>query len=389
MHLSLHRVSCRLKVGNSHRANSMLSSHQPLTIRPYDHATDHLDISNICRNVYQGTDYLPRLIGDYSNDPWYLVLTCSMTCSQKFCGANNDPCGNGQGTVIGVIGSHLRGGMIFLFGLRVKEEERGRGVAKLLSSEIISQSLLAFPSASSVFTVTIPENKAAISIFGNLLGGSESPRQIVYSWPPSDVRTQYEESIGWPSEDKMIEGFLKSMLDHWPRVVDALQADSGAAKKVEHWTLVHKKDALKRAISSINNQAIFQLELDEWLPGMYEPLVIDSEEVDRAIEEERVWILPSTSILEDEEERSDAALIVYHSKEARGRMIVGITAKSEVEVNSALLFVHSKLQVQAHLFMTFIHLPHISSNSPSLAIFRAFDSKPGAFITYGILADMV
>ena len=344
-----------------------MALHQSQTIfsiRPYTHATDYGAVMDICSKVYSGTDYLPRHIGEYSRDPSYLLLSCHSI-------ANNG--------LVGVIGGRLTGGMIFVFGLRVKEDQRGQGVAKLLASELIGQSLAAFKPASSVLTVTIPENKAAISIFGKLLGGSSAPRHVAFSWPPSDVRMQYEESIGWPSNQASPS---QSMLDHWPWVKSHLLADDMAVKALDEWRPVREKRSLMESIASIYSASsrAYEPELDEWLPGMYETLPVDSQEVDQAMMDRRVWILSSSG---SNLCQADAALIVYNSREARDRTIVGILARGENEVNSALLLVHQRLSVDH--FMSFIHLPsHCNDDTPPLGIFGAFEAKPSRFISFGI-----
>jgi hypothetical protein len=338
-----------------------LQQSHTISIRRYEHESDKSDVEDICRNVYGGTDYLPRLIQAYSSDPSFLLLSC----------VAND-------TVVGVIGCHLKGEMIFIFGLRVREDQRGKGVAKLLASELITQSRLAFGSrASCVLTVTIPENKAAISIFSKLLQGSPKPRHVCLSWPPSDARMQYEQDIGWPDNRADKD---QDMLDHWPHVKDLLLADQEAVASLEKWRIVEDKEALMGTIQSIYSSSSreFEPELDGWLPGMYETLPVSCQEVDLALKDQRVWQL---------EKR--AALIVYTSREARMRTIVGIMAEGSCEVNSALLFVHQKLS-GFHHYMSFIHIPSVDVDvTAPLAISRCFESKPeggpgsGKFISFG------
>lgn len=349
-----------------------------LSVRPYLHASDYQAIADICKDVYNGHDYMPRMIGSYASDPAYLLLAAN-SCDTE-----------GKGRLVGIIGSHLRGGMVFLFGLRVKENERGRGVAKLLSSKIIQQSMLNFPTASCVYTVTVPENKAAISIFGKLLGESQVPRDVVHLWPPSEELHQYEESIGWPGEAAENK---TPMLDHWPWLMNILRADTGAVERINHWKPVEEKDSLLRTILSIQSSSrTTEPTLDGWLPGMYEPISIHSEEMGLAIRDQRVWVLPSPRSISAScdgpaDAAGDAALILYTSREARGRLVVGITARGEEEIHSALLFCHQKLHVR-HL-MLFINQPTASTDGKegsvvaSSKIFQAFGSKRDSFITFG------
>lgn len=341
-----------------------VNHNHPFLIRPYQHASDCEDVKEICKHVYSGSDYLPRLIGGYSNDPSYLLLSC--IASDK---------------VVGVIGSHLMGEMIFIFGLRVKEDQRGKGVAKLLSSELIRRSFAAFQSATCVLTVTIPENDAAISIFGKLLGGSTTPRHLAYSWPPSAIRMQYEELIGWPDKTA---GPDQGMMEHWPHVKNLLLADKEAAGLIDKWRPAEEKSVLMDVIASVYSLSSkpFEPELDGWMPGMYETLTVDCDEVSQAMKDQRVWLLGSKSSAT----QGRAALIVYKSKEARGRTVIGIVASGECEINSALLLVNQRLLIPH--FMLFIYSPAIAARDGHqerpLAILRAFESTPGRFVTFGI-----
>ncbi|GLC41717.1 hypothetical protein PLESTM_001232200 [Pleodorina starrii] len=136
-------------------------------IRVFDYERDLQDLKNICANVYGGTDYMPRIIHRIAADPGILVLAAeSISASQEQQPQqqqqpqqpqqpqphHQEQCGEGPGRpageaagsppascIDGIVCGERRGGAVWLYGLRVREGARGRGLGHVLLEAICRQ----------------------------------------------------------------------------------------------------------------------------------------------------------------------------------------------------------------------------------------------------------
>eukprot|EP00798_Chlamydomonas_sp_ICE-L_P006267 gene6267-2895_t len=176
------------------------------TVRRYSTDTDSLDKSQvleICAKVYDGSDYMPRMLDSYAADPHVLLLVAE-TLDE-----------GGKPMLGGIIGADRRGEVAFVFGLRVREETRGQGVGKLLMSQLylsVPSALPASPPISKIITVTVEINKPAMAIISNHMTG---PLHRVDSFPGRDALEMYQNHIGWCDENTN-PTTLSTMLDVVP-----------------------------------------------------------------------------------------------------------------------------------------------------------------------------
>eukprot|EP00878_Enallax_costatus_P021573 GHUV01022850.1.p1 GENE.GHUV01022850.1~~GHUV01022850.1.p1 ORF type:complete len:254 (+),score=56.54 GHUV01022850.1:108-869(+) len=218
-----------------------------VTIRRCQH-NDYARIGEICRNVYGGTDYIPRMIHHFVQRPDTTVLV-----SQTAAGA---------GSVNGVMCGHKRGSAYFLFGLRVAEEARGKGLARALM-EAVCGSSEEFGPIQSISSTTIPENPATVHLF-NTLGFKHT--HTVDVWPSYEALSRYEREVdvqltGAPPRTEQLQE-QPNMLDVLG-LRDMLVEQNSAAVQLQDWVQCSSAQQLQEAIASIRTQQMEQADLQQ------------------------------------------------------------------------------------------------------------------------------
>ncbi|PNW73244.1 hypothetical protein CHLRE_14g624650v5 [Chlamydomonas reinhardtii] len=258
------------------------------TVRPFDYARDIEDLREICAKVYDGTDYMPRLVKKLSEDPGVLVLAAEAVGSPE--GETADSSGGGAGRIDGIICGERRGECIWLFGLRVREGIRGKGMGHFLMEAICTRAPVELrcnahppgvappefgplpPPASpaltvsnssspsdachaaatpepitSIVTCTTSYNPAAQRIIGRQLTG---PLYEVEGWPSHKPLDEYEAAAGWV-RGRGVPAGAPNMIDWIPGARQALESDVAAQALLPRWRRVSGVAELRSAVSHL------------------------------------------------------------------------------------------------------------------------------------------
>eukprot|EP00775_Hariotina_reticulata_P008175 gene8175-8366_t len=191
-----------------------------------------------------GTDYLPRLIHHFAEQPDIDVLVSE-----------------DAGHVHGVVGGSRRGSSMFLFGLRVCESARGRGVARKLM-EAICERGMEDSSISTITSATTPDNAGANRIF-NALGFHHS--HTVDLWPAYSALGEYEAAVGFvPGESPAPPPGQITMLDFIPGVRDLTsQASVQLGVGVDDWMCCSSMKQLHEAVMDVRKQQLRHPDLQQ------------------------------------------------------------------------------------------------------------------------------
>jgi GNAT superfamily N-acetyltransferase len=184
----------------------------------------------MCRDVYGGTDYMPRVIehlgelsegvvaatndddddddddddgkgdGDGGKGEQRTILLVAEEEEEEgdeedaSAAADNSRSSSSNGRrQVGVVVAQLRGeGHAFLFGLRVDARARSRGVGRALMRAACAAA--AAEGATRLVGATIPSNAASISLF---VGTGHREHSRVAVWPPFSVLAGYERAVGF------------------------------------------------------------------------------------------------------------------------------------------------------------------------------------------------
>ncbi|KAG2423438.1 hypothetical protein HXX76_015309 [Chlamydomonas incerta] len=257
------------------------------TVRRFDYNRDIEDLREICAKVYDGTDYMPRLVKKLSEDPGVLVLAAEA--------AGSGSGGEGAGHIDGIICGERRDECIWLFGLRVREGIRGKGMGHFLMAAICTwapseltcnahppgvappgfgplpppasvasatslphgadphhpAATPAAPSSpepvTSIVTCTTSYNPAAQRIIGRQLTG---PLYEVEGWPSHKPLDEYEAAAGWV-RGRGVPAGAPHMLDWIPSARQALDSDAEAQALLPRWRHVSDMAELRSAVSHL------------------------------------------------------------------------------------------------------------------------------------------
>jgi ribosomal protein S18 acetylase RimI-like enzyme len=236
-------VACNAATGAAAAAPSSTTSvRRHVRLRPFrgngddgnGNRGDADAVKELCRDVYGGTDYMPRVIehlgelaarsssrsrtregvvGQEENeeqDEHTIVLVAEEEAEEQDQPPPPPPPQQQQQQpppavmVLGVVVAQLRGeGHAFLFGLRVHPRARGRGVGKQLMAGACQAAIEA--GVRHLVGATIPSNHASVALFART-GHREVARVDV--WPPFPLLSDYERHVGfspppgkWPGEE--------------------------------------------------------------------------------------------------------------------------------------------------------------------------------------------
>jgi GNAT superfamily N-acetyltransferase len=330
-----------------------------ILVRPFDaRRNDAQAILHMCRDVYGGTDYMPRVIGylgelSAREDQEDQQRTIVLVAEEEQDAAESADTDSAQ---VGVVVAQLRGeGHAFLFGLRVDSRVRGRGVGRVLMRAAVDAA--AASGAQHLVGATIPSNAASIALF---LGTGHREHARVDVWPPFPLLAAYEREVGFsppPGQRPLGEeeqgaryrgGDASScsstptvrLIDHLgPEVRGVLvEAAAGAAEAAAEPRRCSCVDELERALAEVRRQA--QADDDapspppQWVPAMYEVMPARGPWARERAKEGGAWLLPSTTATTTTEE---AVVVAGHSMEAR-RFVVGVVAVDGDAAARALLF---------------------------------------------------
>ncbi|KAG2429966.1 hypothetical protein HYH02_013917 [Chlamydomonas schloesseri] len=355
----------------------------PHAVRRFNYDRDIEDLREICANVYGGTDYMPRLVKKLSEDPGVLVLAAEAVAPA----AEGEEMGGsevGVGRIDGIICGERRGECIWLFGLRVREGIRGKGMGHFLMEAICSRSQVELtcnahppgvappdfgplppplpagahavahtdtchtqpPSSScsttpepitSIVTCTTSYNPAAQRIIGRQLTG---PLYEVEGWPAHKPLDDYEAAVGWV-RGRGVPAGAPNMLDWIPGARAALESDAAALALLPRWRRVSDVSELRAAVSHLlygsssgssttngcsNGSSNRALEPLLWLPMPYDAFPITGPFVTRELAAGNVWLLtaPSSSPAAPASAAGAAAGECSDGMEEQEQQVVGV-----------------------------------------------------------------
>lgn len=366
-----------------------------VSVRPFiSDGADARAVAHMCRDVYGGTDYMPRVIGhlgelsaakagDDGEQQRTIVLVAE---EEEDDDGANDSADNvdappqpqqPQPQAVGVVVAQLRGeGHAFLFGLRVDPRARGKGIGRALMRAACDAAARA--GARHLVGATIPSNDASIALFRGT-GHEEHARVDV--WPPFPLLADYERAVGFrpppgqrPGGQEEEEGARYHhhdgdgggeasplpkvrLLDHLPGGVRGVLMGAAAAsnKNKAEPRRCSCVDELARALAEVRAAAAdgdkddsTPLLLPQWVPAMYEVMPARGPWARERAREGGAWLLPS------DDDGCEAVVVAGHSLEAR-RFVVGVVAADGDAAARALLLAEG-LAPSGH-FLAFVDAP--------------------------------
>ena len=227
-------------------AKSSLAPVPPTTtIRRYTPAQDRAAVFDICRDVYDGRDYIPRVIDDYADETDVLV-----ECSE----ASGDP----RALICGA----RDGSLYHIWGCRTHPDERGKGIMRKLMRHVEEEARRRDDSTTMVST-TIKANTAMLKIFRE--DGYVAHANEMWVWPDSSVQDRADHTMGF-------------VLAHHRRATLP-----GALSRVT------SVDGLRRALRRARNTA--DSNDSRWIPASYEVIACDGRILQEAIANGNVYAI--------------------------------------------------------------------------------------------------
>jgi ribosomal protein S18 acetylase RimI-like enzyme len=359
-------------------------------VRPF-RRSDLEAICDACKDVYGGTDYMPRVIGhlgelaarieEEEEEERTIVLVAEEEEAEETRQGGGDGDGDQQrppttSSTVGVVVAQLRGeGHAFLFGLRVHPRAQGRGVGRLLMSSACDAARSA--GARHLVGATIPSNAASIALFQQT-GHREVARVGV--WPPFPLLAEYERHVGFvpppgrrPREEDEGEGAATTsyaagarphvrLLDHLAggevrRLLQQHVADDDELPPPKKCECVEE---LTRALAAVRRRQQQQQRSDgalasehhlQWIPAMYEAMPARGAWARQRVRESGAWLLfePSSATVA-------AVVVAAPSLEAR-RFVAGVVAVDGAAAARALLLAEQLTPQGRGHFLAFMDVP--------------------------------
>lgn len=221
---------------------STTTTTKPL-IRRYRRDGDTDAVVEICRDVYDGRDYIPRIIDSYGPETDVLVEVPSVSDPPRalLCGAKD-------------------GSLYHVWGARTHPRARGQGIMRRMMRHVEERA------GTTLVSTTIRSNTSMLRLF------------------ESEGYTEYEHEIKlWPDSSVMEEEHC-TMLFVLTHHASAHQSRRGEASQptLEQCSSV---EDLRRGIRRVRGAG-----RDQWIPASYEVIATDGRVVQRAIDDGDVFV---------------------------------------------------------------------------------------------------
>lgn len=205
-------------------ASSVLLGTDVLTIRPFSSKIDSENLSELCKDVWDGTDYLPNVAPLFESDP-----SCDFVIME-----------DKEGTMVAAGNRRnfdKEGNVIWLEAIRVSSRCKGRGIATALMGELIRRSKES--GAREVLSCTIQENHAMHKVF-------------------TRVEMAFIKTVEWLDFDaiKSLPGWAATDVDrNAEHILRALGVEHLISEevKMDTWTAVESQDELISLLLEIKN----------------------------------------------------------------------------------------------------------------------------------------
>jgi len=227
------------------KSSSSVAPIPPTTVRRYTPSQDRAAVFEICRDVYDGRDYIPRVIDDYADETDVLV-----ECSE----ASGDP----RALICGA----RDGSLYHIWGCRTHPDERGKGIMRRLMRHVEEEARRRDDSTTMVST-TIKANTAMLKLFRE--EGYVEHANEIWVWPDSSVQDRADHTMGF-------------VLAHHRRATLP-----GALSRVT------SVDGLCRALRRARNTA--DSNDSRWIPASYEVIACDGRTLQEAIANGNVYAI--------------------------------------------------------------------------------------------------
>ncbi len=227
----------------AHVAAPAATTTKPLGIRRYRRDGDKDAVVEICRDVYDGRDYIPRVIDSYGTETDVLVEAPSASDPPRalLCGARD-------------------GSLYHIWGARTHPSARGQGIMRRMMRHVEAIA------GTTLISTTIRSNTSMLRLFESE-GYTEYENEIKL-WPDSSV-TQEENCT------------IMFALDHHARAHQRRQ-DGAYQNSLEPCPSV---EDLRRGLRDVRGAG-----RDLWLPSSYEVISTDGEVAQSAIGDGDVFV---------------------------------------------------------------------------------------------------
>jgi len=323
-----------------------------LKLRRFDVERDLPAITNICRNVYGGKDYLPNTAPDLAKDPnnIFMVLTVQQQQQEQQpidnegCASNNET-NTDQPVAVGNAKQNMLPNMVWLEAIRTCPEHRGKGLAKLLTQSLIQASRQVNPQTQIIFTCTVESNRAMRKVLETVgMKTRHTIHQVQFSvltqLPGWAARTSLEESAA------AAQSFLQAL-----KLEPHIRSEAKQQQYLQ-WIPVTTQAELDTVLQQVKQNGGIG-----YLPALYK--LLSTDKILQALTQGLVWKLQSRS--DDgnggDSSSAQAAVIAFSNDEQiqslKSSRICSIAATTHLALESALWFacsdkVFSLLQQQHH-----------------------------------------
>ena len=234
---------------SSPACSATLTTPKPL-IRKYRRDGDKEAVVEICRDVYDGRDYIPRVIDSYGSDTDVLVETPSPADAPRalLCGARD-------------------GSLYHIWGARTHPRARGRGIMRRMMRHVEERA------GTTLISTTIRSNTSMLRLFEGE-GYTEYENEIKL-WPDSSVMEEEDCTMSF-----VLAHHARERTCHHP---SADRPRQGAS----HFSLERcsSLEDLRQGLARARGVGC-----DLWLPASYEVIATDGRVMQNAIDEGDVFV---------------------------------------------------------------------------------------------------
>jgi len=332
-------------------------------VRPFV-ASDLPRVEEMCRGVYGGTDYMPRMAMHYAGKPGTCVLVLEEEEAEGEGGEGASSGGEaGEGVAdrgntggVGVGTSYLAGlggmsrrradvggggAVAWMFGLRTCETRRGRGLARQMLRALEKEA----DGCTHCMTATVRENATMVRMLGQF--GYEEEDEVVV-WP---VWTKFHEAS--ETLAKQVEGERMAYLDCLatadPLASEALRLGTGCREDCE-WVQCEGPDEFVNACAEVRlGDAGGKGRAPLWFPSEYNAYPAACEDSEAWVRDGQCWVLRSGG-------KPVCVARVYRSMEMRDRACLAALVTDATALSSAVAHA-SQIFGTAHPFACFLAGP--------------------------------
>lgn len=226
--------------------SSLMSGTDIFKVRSFSSPQDKDNLAEICKDVWNGKDYLPNIAPAFEQDPSCDFVIMEHEKTGEMVAAGNRRIFDEKGKVI------------WIESIRVSTKFKGRGIATVLMKELCKRSREA--GAKEILSCTVDDNYAMKKVFGKAGVAMNHRSNVQFS------EFQKLKSLpGWSAMDS----------DRQPRnILKALDVEHLVQEeaKSEHWKIIESEKELKSLLETLRNHG-----MSGHLPGLGKLLWLSDE----------------------------------------------------------------------------------------------------------------